>query len=249
MHLFRPLSAGGLFAALCVLAACAGHPGKPGPGVQTAPPPPLTAPYAAAARAGKAIYRLDAAKSDVKVLVDKAGPLSGVGHRHVITVGGLRGFARIDENGNGQADLRFPVNALDVDPAAAKKIYPRYSMPSKEDVAGTREHMLGPVLESSRYPWVTLHVEGTIETPSPGLSATITLHGVRRKIKITGDFVRQGNELTVQGDFPIKQSEFGIVPYSVMMGALRVKDAIRIRYHIRFSAWCGAAISSKVPTC
>lgn len=235
----------GLIGALCLLGACAGHTGKPAP---TAPPP-LTAPYAAAAREGISVYRLDAGQSQVRVLVDKAGPLSGLGHRHVITVGDLHGFAEFEANGRGRADLRFPVATLVVDPAAAKKIYPHYSMPSSEDVAGTRKHMLGPVLDSSRYPWVSLHVEGAITATAPAPRAVIALHGVSRTITLDGGSSRSGSRLTAQGEFTIKQSDFGITPYSVLGGALRVKDTLRIRYHLVFAAWCPAPLSGTKPPC
>lgn len=195
------------------------------------------------------MYRLDSGASIVHVLVDKAGPFSGLGHRHVINVGGLRGFARLDATDVGQADLRFPVAMLAVDPATAKRIYPHYSMPSAEDVTGTRDHMLGPVLDSSRYPWVTLHIEGRIGGTAPVLDAVITLHGTQRKLKIGGKFTRTGSGLTAQGKFSIKQSAFGITPYSIMFGALRVKNALQIRYRLTFKAWCPAPPSVKGTTC
>ena len=194
------------------------------------------------------VYRLDAGDSQVLVLVDKAGPLSGLGHRHVITVGDLQGFAKLDGKGHGQADLRFPVTALTVDPAVAKTIYPDFSSPSKEDIAGTRKHMLGPVLDSSRYPRVLLHVKGTLAGSAP-VSVTISLHGVQRTIPVTGPFTRNGAKLAARGEFPVKQSDFDITPYSILMGALRVKNAIRIRYDLIFRAWCAAGSPNKVPTC
>ncbi|MGH8128833.1 MAG: YceI family protein [Gammaproteobacteria bacterium] len=245
--MIRPAAASVLFGALCILAACAGHERKPPPLVTAAPT--LTASYAAAARAGASVYRLNAGASTVHVLVDKAGLFSGVGHRHVVTVAGLRGFARLDSNGAGHADLSFPVAALVPDPVAAQKIYPHYSMPSAEDIAGTRAHMLGPVLDSKRYPWVTLHIQGRIDGASPVLLAAITLHGIRHKLKIGGKFTRHGSDLTAQGEFSIKQSAFGITPYSVMLGALRVKDTLQIRYHLVFNAWCPAPPSAKGTTC
>lgn len=248
MPALRLTAAGTLLGALCLLAACAGRSTKP-PSPSEQAPPPLTAPYAASARSGARIYRLDARDSTVWVLVGKAGPLSSLGHRHVITVGSLHGFAGVGENGNGHADLRFPVAALVVDPAAAAKTYPHYSAPSDEDVAGTRRHMLGPVLESNRYPWVLLHVQGRIGAPATPIEATITLHGVRRTMAIGGDFSLRGSRLTARGEFPIKQTDFDITPYSIMLGALRVKNTLRIRYHLIFKVWCPTASREKVSAC
>lgn len=247
MQISRMAVASGLFCIFGMLAACAGHKQK-----QTAlpaTPPPLTTPYAAAAHASASVYRLDSGASTVHVLVDKAGPLSGLGHRHVITVGGLHGFAQINTSSRGQADLRFPTTALIVDPAAAQKIYMHYSTPSAEDVAGTRNHMLGPVLDSSRYPRVTLHIQGMIGEMSHTLETTITLHGVAHMLKINGKFTRSSSRLTAQGNFSIKQSAFGITPYSIMFGALRVKDTLQIHYHLIFKAWCTAPTSARGATC
>jgi len=236
-----------LLGTLCILSACVGHTPRTPPA--TSAPPSLTAPYAAAARNGARVYRLDPTNSAVRVLVDKAGPLSGLGHRHVITVGGLRGFAVTGPNGKGEADLRFPVTDLVVDPRAAASIYPDFSPPSREDVTGTRRHMLGPVLDSSRYPRVSLHLQGSIAPSAPPLKAAIALHGVRRSMEIGGKFSEQGSRLTAEGEFSLSQSDFNITPYSVMMGALRVKDSLRIRYHLTFKAWCPAPSPAKVSTC
>lgn len=249
MPTLRPLTASSLLLVSSLLAACAGHRQQPLP-VTTAVPPSLTASYAAAARAGAGVYRLDAPASTVWIRVGKAGPLAALGHRHVISVGRLYGFARLDATGTGQADLRFPVAALAVDTAAAEKRYHHYSRPTAKDIAGTRAHMLGSgVLDRVHYPWVSLHIHATLGKTSRVLTATITLHGIQRTLEIANHFTHSGSHLSAQGEFSIKQSNFNITPYAILLGALQVKDTIRIRYHLVFNVWCPNLPPAKAPTC
>lgn len=196
------------------------------------------------------MYRLNAQASTVWIRVGKTGPLAAFGHRHVISVGRLYGFARLDATGTGQADLRFQVAALAVDTAAAEKHYHHYSRPTAKDITGTRTHMLGPgVLDRVHYPWVSLHIRGTLGKTSRALTATITLHGIQRTLKITGHFMYSRSHLSAQGEFSIKQSNFNITPYAILLGALQVKDTIRIRYHLVFNVWCPNLPPAKTPTC
>lgn len=196
------------------------------------------------------MYRLDPSASEVWILVDKAGPLASVGHRHVITAGALRGFALVAANGRSHADLRFPVAALSVDAPAAMARFHQDEKLSAGDRAGTRRHMLGDsVLDARRFPWIRLHVTVPHTAPGTGaaLEVTIHLHGVTRTIEITGTLARDSGHWQVTGAFHISQSAFGITPYSVMLGALRVQDKLEIRYHLAFDSWRPAEKGTQTP--
>ncbi len=39
---------------------------------------------------------------------------------------------------------------------------------------------------------------------------------------------RSVGELTASADFPLRQTSLGLTPFSVMMGALRVEDEMRV---------------------
>ncbi len=224
-----------------LLAACAARQPQAPPIIPA--PPHLTAAYAAAAVHGVAVYRLDPAASQVLILVDKAGALANFGHLHVIVVGALRGFARAAQNRSGAAKLAFPLRALVVDPPAARSAlggeYAKALSPDQR--RGTRQHMLGTsVLDVARYPWVKL----TIAAPVAGtrgtsaLLARIRMHGVGQNIHATARYSVSTQWLFIAGSFKLRQSDFGIHPYSALLGALRVKDEIEIRYHLAFKRWC-----------
>ncbi len=234
----RPFLHGTLAGGLCLLGACASHPPAQQGKTATAPPP-LTAPYAARARAGKSVYRLDDAESNVWILVDKAGPLASFGHKHVIEVGRLQGFAAVNPGKATRADVRFPVASLRVDRPAALKHFGIEEKLSDADRAGTREHMLGKsVLDAEHYPWVNLRIDiAHTNAGSEPLKAAIRLHGEQHALSLTATLAHPARTWTVTGHFPIKQTQFGITPYSVMLGALRVKDTIEIRYDLVFVPW------------
>ena len=229
---------GGLIAWICLLGACSTK--APAPPAKPVPAPPsLTVPYAAEARAGKAVYRLDSAKSRVWILVDKAGPLATFGHRHVIEVGRLEGFASVTPGAETKANLRFPVASLQVDRPAALKHFGSQEKIGNADRAGTREHMLGPrVLDAKRYPWVDLRINIADTRPgSRSLKAILQLHGKQKTLNLAANLTHPAQTWAVKGRFSIKQSQYGITPYSVMLGALRVKDKIEIRYDLVFTPW------------
>lgn len=224
---------------LAVAGGCAAH----RPPAANPPPGPgaaLTAPYAAAATAGHPVFRLDAAASHVYVLVGKAGPLAAAGHVHVVVPGDLRGFAELGPT--ARADLVFAVGALAVDPPAARSaVGGEYAAPIDASArAGTRRHMLGPaVLDAKRYPRIRVAVRRSGPAPGP-VRVAISLHGETRELSVPAQVATTDGGLSATGSFTIRQSEFGIRPYSILLGALRVRDALQIRYHLVFRPWCPA---------
>ena len=235
----RSLLPGCLLAGLSLLlGACASRtPSLPGKTITA--PPPLTAPYAAQARAGKPVFRLDAVESNVWILVDKAGPLASFGHRHVIEVGHLQGFASVNPGAATRADVRFTVRSLEVDRPAALKRFGINEKISDADRKGTRNHMLGEsVLDAERYPWVNLQINlARTRAGSEPLKAILQLHGTQKTLSLTATLAHPAQTWRVAGGFSIRQTNFGITPYSIMLGALRVKDKIEIRYDLVFVPW------------
>lgn len=239
----RPPACSLLVAALALgLAGCAARHSPKTTAATPLAPPPLTAPYAAASCAGSRVYRLAGGDSRVLVLVGKAGVLAGAGHTHVIAIERLRGFAEIGARG-AQADLVFPLRAMRVDPPAIRSALGGEYADTRISAgqrAGTRSHMLGASsLDARDYPRVHLAITrpGTTPGAATTLQIRITLHGHTRAIRVPARIQISASALVASGGFDIRQSAFGIVPYSLLLGALRVKDSLRIRYHLVFYRW------------
>jgi hypothetical protein len=54
---------------------------------------------------------------------------------------------------------------------------------------------------------------------------------------------RRGGQgaLEISGEFPLRQSELGLTPFSAMLGALQVQDEMRVNFHIVAHAAAGGA--------
>lgn len=186
---------------------------------------------------GTAHFVLDAARSDVRFLVYRAGPLGSFGHNHVIEAKQLSGDVYLADDIRASGfSLTLPVAGFVVDDAAARRVEgPDFaSQPSAAAIEGTRKNMLGPaLLDAEHFPVISIRSVKFLG-PDWGLDATvrITLHGTARDLTVPIAIARSGEDLEVTGDFDIRQSDFGITPFSILGGGLQVADDIQIRFHL-----------------
>lgn len=212
-----------------LLGACAPPPAPPSlpPSVAAASPDA----YRSAAAAGAAVYLVDPEASLIAVTVRRAGLMARLGHDHVIASRSLTGYAA---PGLNRADIAFRLDQLRVDEPEPLREADIGTRPPPEAIEGTRKNMLGPVLDAQRYPMVILHAE----TRQPGrLHVAVTLHGVTRWLEMPSTVQADAGQLSVQGHARLKQSEFGIAPFSVGGGLLAVADELEVRYRIVARRW------------
>lgn len=202
--------------ALLLLAGCA-----PPPPEAAAPGTPAGFPHAfyrQAAAQGVTVFTVDGAHSQIRVRVYKAGPLAGFGHDHVIMGRGVQGYVAPSL---GRADLYLPLGALEVADDGL----------SAADAAATRHNMLDKVLEAPRYPFVVVHAG--CSAPCAVLAAQVTLHGVTRTLNLPVEWKAEGGRLEASGSFRIRHRDFGLVPYSLLGGALRVDEPLDLSFRIQ----------------
>jgi polyisoprenoid-binding protein YceI len=216
---------------MVVLLASCGQPlapPTPGPATELAS---HLASYRAAAASGAAVYAVDPAASLIAVTVRRAGLMARLGHEHVVASHTLTGHAA---PGLHRADLTFRLDALTVDEPQLLRDAGIATQPSPDAVAGTRRNMLGPVLDAQRYPVVNLHVE----RPADGaLQVAVTLHGVTRRVDVPAAVQVDAATIVADGTARLKQTDFGITPFSVGAGLLAVGDELEVRYRIVARRW------------
>jgi polyisoprenoid-binding protein YceI len=66
----------------------------------------------------------------------------------------------------------------------------------------------------------------------PVAQADVTVKGVTRRVEVPLDLADAGDTLTARGTFRIRQSELGMVPFSVAGGAIQVADEIALSFEI-----------------
>ncbi|MBT2321123.1 YceI family protein [Variovorax paradoxus] len=187
--------------------------------------------YEQAAAQGKPVYRIDPARSLVAITVRRGGSLAHLGHDHVVASHGARGYIAPEE---GRADLYIPLDELSVDAPALRAQAALDTQPSASDIAGTRVNMLDKVLETRQFPFALIHVSRLEKVPMGArLAVAITLHGVTRTMEVPAQIETERGETSVTGSLQFDQSEFGIVPFSILGGAIQVQDRLSLRFSIR----------------
>lgn len=180
-------------------------------------------------------YEIDPRASELRMLVYRGGHLKKVGENHVITSRDFTGSVLFAEQvTDSKVTVVIPVKTLVVDdPQARKAAGPGFSGAlSPEDRAATRVNMLGArVLDAQRHGSIKVNarvVGGKL--PDLQLDAQITLRGTTRRVPARVTVRRETGRLVATGQLEIRQSDFGIEPFSMLAGALQVKDEVKIEY-------------------
>jgi hypothetical protein len=174
------------------------------------------------------VLRIDPRQSLVTILVRRGGPFARLGHDHVVASRDVRGYA---DPKDGRTDLYIPLEHLTVDEPALRAQARLDTQPTPEDIAGTRRNMLDKELEAGRYPYALIHAEFAAPDRS-ALHVTITLHGTSRAFDVPVDVEQNGSGMVVSGSLVLRQTAFGIVPLSVLGGAIQVQDELELHFRI-----------------
>jgi polyisoprenoid-binding protein YceI len=228
---------GGLICLSLLLAACP-RTTSPPPPTPTQPPAPAQVPAPAAADTrGATVYEVSPQSSQLSIYVFRGGKLSRLGHNHVMTSQQLAGRVWVHpEFGRSGFELSFPVEQLVVDDPEARRDAGSDFPPDipQSDKDGTRRNMLKPeVLDAERYPEVKVRsarVAGTLQAPQ--VTAHITIKDQSRDVQVPAKIAIEGAQLTASGEFDILQTQFGMKPFSVALGALEVQDRLHVKFKI-----------------
>ena len=198
----------------------------------------LQASYARMAADGGRVFALEPAASSVRIYVFRDGRAARLGHNHVLNAPRFSGFALLPAAGlaDTRFDLEFRLDELAFDdPRQRAGLGAAFaSVLSAEAIQGTREHMLGEDnMQAARFPFVRVHglrVSG--EAPHLAALVAVEMHGVTREQWIALTISGLPDALTVSGSFVLRQTDFGIHPYSVAGGLLAVKDEVVVAFDL-----------------
>jgi hypothetical protein len=190
---------------------------------------------AAAATAGT-VYGIDARQTDIRILVFRAGPLARLGHNHVISAGEVDGTVIVHTPLERSVfELRIPADSLRVDdPAQRREEGADFSTePTDADVAGTTRNLLGErVLDSARYPTVTVAGRLTTTGDSPSARVSIRVKGRSTERAVPVALVLDEHRLRVRGTFELSHEELGLAPFSALLGALQVAENLTLKFDV-----------------
>jgi hypothetical protein len=220
---------------LCLAAACAASLAACAPALPpsatggTAVPDGFPAAwYRQAEAAGRSILHVDPARSLVLVEVRRGGPFARFGHDHIVASHDVSGYV---DPAAGRTDLFVPLDRLEVDEQTYRDQTGLDTRPTQDDIDGTRRNMLVRVLEAELHPFAMIHAEFT-DAKRTTLRTEITLHGVTRAFDIPVRIEANEAGMTVSGQLAFNQTAFGMVPMSVLGGAIQVEDRLVLRFRI-----------------
>ena len=215
-----------------MLAACAG--GIP-PKVGVMPPDAeaMVAPDPAAGP----VYRIDPNAGSARILVFRGGTAARLGHNHVLAIADMKGFVQVPQGKpeEGRFALSFRLDGLRVDPAALRQELGANwaSEVSADAAAGTQANMLRS-LEADRFPEVrvrSLRLAGA--APKLAAEVEVELHGQRHAMWLPLDVEVSEGQVKAAGALVIRQSDFGVQPFTVLGGLLSVQDELVVEFDLR----------------
>jgi hypothetical protein len=239
-----PVGASLLATMLLAMAGCAGLPTEP-----MAPPGLASTVTTPAVQADT--LQLHEGDSRIELRLDRAGPLARLGHRHVIITNAVHGTANFDlaDPANAHFTAAFRVDTLQIDPPAERAAAGEgfNTVLDAAAIAGTREHMLSPVLlDAARFPEIQLRLQqlNAVE-PTAGLFRAVVVFAVKDTefalpLDVTlqaltageGDEDSSRRGYVASGTWTVTHAQLGLTPYSAAGGLIKVADPIEVRFRL-----------------
>jgi hypothetical protein len=170
----------------------------------------------------------------LRLLVYRAGALGSLGHNHVIVNRSLSGSIDVATRlGDSSFSLKVPVADFIIDdPQARSEEGEDFAAEVPDSAkAGTWNNMTGPaVLDAARYPVVSMR-SVRVEERQGTFTVTVAASVAGRESSMSVPFLlrQEIHGLSATASFDLKQSALGMTPFSVMLGALAVRDTMRVR--------------------
>jgi polyisoprenoid-binding protein YceI len=181
------------------------------------------------AEGSAAAYVLDPARSRFLVRASATGLLSAFGHNPTVAVRGFKGEAWFPNQAPEQSWLRFEIDANSLVVTGDVNERDRHEM---------ERTMRDEVLETKRYPEIRFESFG-IEANNitegmyrMNIRGHLILHGVKREVAIPCNVTVSGDSLRANGEFSIRQTDFGIRLVSVAGGTLKLKDELKFTFDL-----------------
>jgi len=174
---------------------------------------------------------IDTDLSRVFIFVDK----TGFGHQHGV-VGRLKGgYLQVAKESAGKILFDMPSFRADV-PEARRRVGLEGASSEQEQEQVTANMLGESVLDVAQFPTALFAVASVrrFDERNPtgmtqyALDGDFTLHGVTRGINVTATGEQDRGYLHLKGNFPLRQTDFGIRPFKKALGAVGVGNVLTV---------------------
>jgi polyisoprenoid-binding protein YceI len=173
-------------------------------------------------------YTIDARGSRVTIRAFASGFLSAMGHNPVIAARDVSGEIKLVPQTLEVTELRLRIAT------ASLSVQNDMSDKDRREIERT---MSEEVLEVARHPEILfvgskVAVEKAAGPIRAVLDGDLTVRGVTRPQRVAAQVFQMGDTLRAQGEFEIRQTDFGITPVSVAGGVLKLKDELTCAFDL-----------------
>ncbi|HZS09232.1 MAG TPA: YceI family protein [Blastocatellia bacterium] len=189
-------------------------------------PKPAKQPAAPSAKT----YLITLAQSQITILLRQEGLVSRLHPNHHVAVRTFSGRVQLPPGDESKASVEVEAEAgslMNVD--KDMKDFERSEF---------QKILHGSVLESARFPNIKFrsasvsNIQPAGEGHSFTLNADLTLHGVTRRVAVPVNVVIKEGQLRATGEAKLRQSDFGMKPYTGGLGTIKIGDEVKVSFSI-----------------
>jgi polyisoprenoid-binding protein YceI len=170
-------------------------------------------------------WKLKQSDGELLVRTGVAGRAAKMGHRLTLLMNSWDATVRWADNQPVAAHLTVDVDGLEVSHGEGGLM--GLSGPEK---SLARSHALKS-LDAARFPKISFASDEITQTDDGyRLSGALEIHGTSRACAVELRVEELGGTWRMSADADVRQTEFGVKPYSMLMGAMTVADVVTVAF-------------------
>src|ERR1700747_1104541 len=174
-------------------------------------------------------FKIDAAASRFTVQAFSTGLLSAFGHNPTIAIRDYDGEIQFNPDTIDNASVRVTVRTSAMEVVDEMK---------NDDRKKLEQTMYDQVLEPNRFPTAVYESKQmTVQKDSAEqwrghVAGELFFHGATQSHSFDARVNYMGTTMRIVGEFPLRQSDYGIKPVSFAGGALKSKDEVKFNFQM-----------------
>jgi polyisoprenoid-binding protein YceI len=175
-------------------------------------------------------WSLTPADGELHILTGVAGRAAKMGHR--LTIGMNTWQASVRWAGAEPTGVELAVDVDSLEVLGGEGGLTPLAGPEK----GVARSNALKSLDAKKFPTIRFTADDVAKSPDGyRLTGTVEIHGKARPQVVDVKVDDQGDTLALSARVPVTQSDFGVKPFSLMMGALKVADEVTIDFSAKHS--------------
>ena len=186
------------------------------------------------ARTSAKTYSIAHAQSQITVLLTQEGMLRKLHPTHAVAVKTFSGRVQLLAGDESKA-----VVEVEAETRSLTNIDKNMSSFERD---GFQDVLHKNVLESDRFPNIRFRSVSVTNLQTAGdsrsftLNGDLTLHGVTKRVAFPVTVVIKDGQLRATGEEKIRQTDFGMKPYSGGLGSIKISDEMKVSFVIMATA-------------